>query len=1485
MSEYKAVPIKFANKGVIQRVDTDFLTDGQFYDLVNATSIHEGAISSRFGSTRLATPSPGDLINTLELFQVEASDDRRYLYIGEGTEIYRVRLDAFGTSTALNAALPSWGQRWSAVKFNTGLSGKPYFFVAGGKMLKDQAITQAGVATTAFQNWGIIPPPAAPLATEAAELSVSLLTGPSATTTWTVSPDESSTYKEIILSSSAVDLSKFSATVPSGKSVDGYDSDDYIELKFTLKNPSKFDNILLQFDVSASAGTYLDYYQKAIVPSTTTSTINRDGSVLSNTAQRVYLVDSGTLGDQPISTTNTTAVGAQVAEMPPVTVNESSPSEITVQIKKSEFLRIGQAGKSGKTWANVKGFRAWAQYGNIAGGADQTLVFGNIKMIGGSGPNNVDAGTAPYDWVYTYRNDATGHESNPCPMMGDDRYMKNLRRKAVDLTGIAVSSDSQVSSIAIYRRGGVYSDSEYRLIGYTNNTAGISTPGYTAFTDNISDSDLLYARLCEWDNDPPVPSKLPVSLMATYAGNSAGTQTVTLTVTQPASVKAETFLTAGTRLQITDNDKSEEIQVISVGGTGGNDLTANFQYAHSGTVKVTTSTVCGAACRFSAVVGESIFLAGDQNNPSYVYKCKAGKPESFPVVTEATSKVNQVIVSGPSNPIHGLTEFGGECVSLNRNNLYVIRVFNGQLQAPVETPAQRGLLCEKAWCKADNELYYLSDDGVYAWAGGQSVKKSEQIDWFFKGKEVNGRAPMARASADLQYVAMAYFQNEVYLACRDSNGYSRMLVYHTIYDRWTFYTPALEGHDYAGWSMLLSAPNGKLYSSRYFTTDASTACYLYEESYGQDDNGSLIDFAVQTGFYTMGDASMQKQWGDVVLEANLPADSVVKVYYDFSTTESETFNITGSGTATRRRIPLPLNSGNGQEAYAIAFRFESNSEVQAHAVLHSITFNVLPLAAIQRGRATDWDDYGYPHDKRLDQLIIEYDTGGTSVTLNLDTISGISGNTPTTAVATFTLTGSGRSKATLPIKAAADGNPVVAKMVRLRPTATSADFKIHTATITFEKFPADKTLFTDPSDYGTPFDKHFQQLVLDIDTGGQAATVEVFIDNASTASQSLTVNTTSKTRQQNLTLKAGLTGKKAYLKITPHANGKSQLFGHTFVTMPADKGAVFHSYDWDDLGTANDKRLFNCAIEYEVTASTVMVIEGIGGVSPADQVATQIMTFTLEPTGRKKQTINIPDGTVVKMVRIYPQTNSPNTAAKIYKVEWDKIVYPNDATLFTDWEDLGYPCEKVFRTVTVDVDTGGSDATMYVEVDGTVRGTFTVNTTSTDRVRTYSFVSDTDNTVVIGKLVRLRFALGASGKAQLFRRDFSFTREPCPMTFFDTFEQYFGANGYKYMKQIWMEYRSTGEITVTVYRDNGQLFYSFVLPPHTHRDVERVYLPASNNGTPNKSKSYRVTMEAAASSEFYLYRDSSRIETMLLSGDARAPFNQHYLFAEMPIQK
>jgi hypothetical protein len=1255
---YKQTTKVFGNMGMVTKLDPAQLQEGMFQQLNNLVSLQEGAIVTRNGFFRInSTPLTDNFGNVLDFIHVLArlatgsNAANNYRYLGSGQQIFRVSstvnpIAGYAVATLGNGTnLNEFGAYWSMVAYRKNSSGLPYaYFATPTLMLKD--------VLTDTPNGNLQP------------------------------------------------LEKFGIDRP-------------------------------VFPMRAAIG--------AALPTTTSSgSCNTQLYTVINVSGSPFSISwgSGTL----------------------ITIN-GQPYVITA-VQDVNHLTI----QTSAGYQNGVGF---------------TVTFATNP-----GPN---ATITDYTYVYTFRNPITGAESNPSMFMVTGLSPVN---QAVNLTispicpapqqpndiTQAVYVDPQIygpNSIAIYRAGGSFADNFYRLIGYTqantNTVTGsqVSTSGYNValttgaffninwptgtpitinnvvytiqqvtsttaltlqqsagtqtnvaysqtfslstdvtFIDTMSDAAIASNPQAQFDNDPPVTSTLPIafsaSINAFVSGGTAGNMAeYTLTVNQgfaPGQTDLAEVLRPGTALSIGTGNTQEFAVLEAI--TGNLQIRTFFQYTHSTGETVSTGSVSNQPCSLSALAFNSLFLAGDVNNPTYLYKSKTGIPESFPVVDLEDGSPGSIEVGSPSNPIIAITEFNGQIVCLNRDNIFVVNVWNGAMTDPIISPAQRGLYGQQAWCKVDNAIWYVSYDGIYAWSGGPSTKMSEPIDPFFKGETVNQFAPVSFSTvpdgngvSDVAFMQLSYFRNEVRFLYRDTAGNTPLLRYHTIYNRWSIDTLYVtDTYATTPLSMLFEEDTGDLlvgtiesssggpfqgYLNQMDMPITSTALDTTDGfTDAAQDNGHPISWFLLTNFYTLGMPSLQKQFGDIVFELQNPSTVTVNVYYDFSTTPDPIDVFVIPQAVGRRRVVLPLKSGSAQEAYAIAFKISGTTATPV--TLYTITFNYLPLEQIQLGRALDWDNLGWPYDKKLQQLTIEYDTQGEAVTLNLDMSSGISPALETQTFQTVTL----RS-----------------------PTSTLA-------------------------------------------------------------------------------------------------------------------------------------------------------------VGPV----------------RNRDNFPIPNDVICKAIRLRP--TPPSTNFKVWDYGFDFIKYPPDKVLFTDWEDLGYLCDKVFREILLTIDTGSVDCEVDLWLDGVERQSWYINTSTIDRDRILTTSSD-----IVGKSVRLVFTPAAGGKAQLFNYKYNWIVDPCAVLHWDSYETAFQYDGFKFIKQVWVEYVCESSLTVKIFRDMNQQFLSTTLPPHTYRNVERFYLPPiSTSGYTNKSKVYRFTIDPCNTcSPFKLYKDGTKVEVMYLSGDQRQGYQQQPLWEKIPI--
>jgi len=144
----------------------------------------------------------------------------------------------------------------------------------------------------------------------------------------------------------------------------------------------------------------------------------------------------------------------------------------------------------GDTTQNIKVVQAAIPINQRMGILRPLAINGQPAVIATSAGAGVLTGS--YDWRYTYLNQYTQAESNPSDVNNTQLSLTNEQANVP----IVASSDTQVTHIRIYRRGGTLNDN-WRFVTEVANVSG-------GVIDNATDSSIASARILELDNDVPV---------------------------------------------------------------------------------------------------------------------------------------------------------------------------------------------------------------------------------------------------------------------------------------------------------------------------------------------------------------------------------------------------------------------------------------------------------------------------------------------------------------------------------------------------------------------------------------------------------------------------------------------------------------------------------------------------------------------------------------------------------------------------------------------------------------------------------------------------------------------------------------------------------------------------------------------------------------------------------------------------------------------
>ena len=259
-----------------------------------------------------------------------------------------------------------------------------------------------------------------------------------------------------------------------------------------------------------------------------------------------------------------------------------------------------------------------------------TVACNGLYLQWGYGPSSF--GGVGYDYRYIYYDANTGTPSNPAPEQQFNLlygWLSSLSapiylRQASQTTGL-YSSDPQVTHVRIYRRGGTYNDNWRQIDQIPNITGG----GVFYYKDVIADAVIAQAQTLVLDNDPPVTSSLrtPIQTTLLNAPSSPGTGVYSTFAPQTMQVAQSAAVFVPNQIVDVGNANNLEQVAVTTGGIG--QFTATLRLQHNAGEPVNVYAVPRQPCNLCALAYDQVWLAGDKNNPHYLYYSKKNQPENF----------------------------------------------------------------------------------------------------------------------------------------------------------------------------------------------------------------------------------------------------------------------------------------------------------------------------------------------------------------------------------------------------------------------------------------------------------------------------------------------------------------------------------------------------------------------------------------------------------------------------------------------------------------------------------------------------------------------------------------------------------------------------------------------------------------------------------------------------------------------------------------
>jgi len=1019
-SYYKTFPARFVSKGVMARNADDTVPDGMYLDMANVEELTENTLTSRLGS--IIINRTGNTVNAFNapvhsLGRLVGLNGDSWRYAGAGPVVYRRTGDTQGAYTSFATGMS--GGQWSEAVYRPTQSSYPYAFIAdAARMLKDNG------SFTAPQQWGIFQPfhpvQAQVLPPEVISLEDCTANVPANTYVNFTSPDNTQTVNTTltakvlgglvnvvtpasmtgiiagqiitvgsglgpgpgetiyVLSTTVTTFTAyFQYTHNAGSSL-FYSSleggvatsttatitfpagppsvmpnlgifanntktqpEDYIYLAVLVDNPNNLQQINLLFDCGDGSFTQ-DYFIKTFQPALDQALISGTETAQQAAVNQVWATALGITEPGPSN---------------PSYLNTGNNTYTYLTTQLSAFASVGNADPNSANfnWGNVNSLQIQI-ITNTNGPVN--ISFTNFFLGGGYGPNSF--GGVGYDWVYTYYNAVTGAESNPSIPMSSvipttsttfypARYPLPLRQP-VQLT-IVPSTDPQVTNIRIYRRGGTLSDNYLQVDEIA--------PGSTSYIDISADADIESSDIVSFVNDVPVTSTLPVPVNTTMTtalnpGDNGG----------PVAVVVEDLTNISVHQQVTlggISDPNQEIVIVQSLDPP-NSFGAFAQNPHLAGDPVTAEAVYGQPCNLCAVAYNAMWLAGDPNNPHYLYYSTNFSPEAF-------GSPNFVEVGIPSDPITAIIPFQGSLYVATRDHWYVIAPQTGQAPTVYPTSAVHGIVAPFGWVATETEIWHQAVDGIRTFAGGSSVYRSQEIEFVFQG----GTTPLVQADPNsLDQTVMSYWNNIVFISYVGVGGSRQRLMYHTVYKRFRNDTiPATSLFLEEDTNVLLYGDaNGLVHQDRVGSYD--------EESNVGVLTNQPIAMNLLTAYMDQGGPKNQKNYAELTLDADT-AGQAMQVSLLFNDGQT-TLPIGTLQTTGRQKQNFNVNAGLGFQAYRVALQIVGS--VSQRVTLYQADIRGVVLAETRLGFDTYWLQYGTTESKIAKQFYLSYNASQ-SLTVNV----------------------------------------------------------------------------------------------------------------------------------------------------------------------------------------------------------------------------------------------------------------------------------------------------------------------------------------------------------------------------------------------------------------------------------------------------------------------------------------------------------------------
>jgi len=771
-----------------------------------------------------------------------------------------------------------------------------------------------------------------------------------------------------------------------------YQTDDLIVLAVKVDGTIAVQELRVEFDVDGSGYTS-SYYYKSIIPVAYQGSLSLPQTNDPTQAMSDAVSDLA-LGIQDQGKTNSflrsviDIIGGDLqAQVNQNGVNGIQPAQMAsgdgpwsvIYLRKGDFQPVGNAGSPGLDWSNITGWRIQVTTNNQG---SATLAFNGLYIQGsptltGEGTNAGASsyGGSGYDFRYTYWNNDTFTESNPCGEAYFSVIPENpagastliVLRQAINLE-MLYSGDPQVTHVKIYARGGAFGK-DWTYADRIPNITGVASFDYRYI---LPDSARAQGDILQLDNDVPVTSTLqnPISTTVSNAGGVSpyppNTNNPDLVLITTADVDA--VFVPYQVVVIGTPQNLEEVLVVT-GGTG--QFYAYIQLVHPQGDPVQAFSVPAQPCNLAAVAYGQLWYAGDKNNPHMLYRAKIGYPENVPPQNYTP------MPGGPGDPISAVINYRGTLFVRTYSTWY--QIFPGSPPYAQSTGSKHGSPASFDWCLTESEIWYQSWDGIRTFVGADGKYRSLLIEWLFRD---NAMTPIPLVELTQLRNTVSAFRNNTATFCYfGQDGKYHRIRYSTSYQRW-------RNDDLDCRAIFVEQDTNLLvYTYPVIVSGVITGWAIAYEDITKDyDDGGWINGVLQrlpiavdllTPYNDQSAPNNEKQYNVLVIDAN-PNGQTLSVRLLFDDNNGTVSPVTPSPAvftgSVRDKFNFQINAGDGQEAYRVAL--EITGSVTSAPVIYQADLYAAVLPDWRTSYDSYWIKFSVDESKLVKQGYFDYTSEG-----------------------------------------------------------------------------------------------------------------------------------------------------------------------------------------------------------------------------------------------------------------------------------------------------------------------------------------------------------------------------------------------------------------------------------------------------------------------------------------------------------------------------